>query len=386
MQRRAFALAALLMAAASVGAAGSFVLGADDSSAGVRTAADGSAAVETAATDAGANDNADGDTDDNADDDAKGGTDPPSDRTSSVPPDNPWRSAVVVVGINNSVNDSRSFEPHVRRALDYWAGEGTEHGDYEVTFVLEPAAADPDVEVRFVASIPHCGVEDDGGGDGTTLGCAPVLNEGTRATPPEVVRIAGGYNDTSTVRVLRHEFGHLLGIEHGEPPFPVMNESFDASRLPEPNASDRRRPWKPDALRLYVDAANHSADRDALAEQARGALSYYEQGAEGTLETNVTFGLVENRSAANVVVTFPESLDCENEAGSCAQTYGVDTDNDGAIEYYTRLRIQIVGIDAEAVGWHVGANLATIFGLDGEETPPAFVDAGYEDRRREWWT
>jgi hypothetical protein len=67
---------------------------------------------------------------------------------------------------------------------------------------------------------------------------------------------------------------------------------------------------------------------------------------------------------------------------------GTDPDGDGALERYTRLEIVVVGLDTEAVGWHVGRWLGVGFGLDADASfpPPLRENATYEDRRSEWWT
>ncbi|MFC6838144.1 hypothetical protein [Halomarina ordinaria] len=309
-----------------------------------------------------------------------GGDGEASQAASTDAPDTPWGNETVVVGINYTTWENRSLSPHVEETLDYWNGPAGRHGAYEATFVLDPDADDPDVEVRVVPSIPTCGVE----GTERTLGCAPVLREGTRASSPEVVEVVAGYNDTSTTRTLRHEFGHVLGIGHGERPYSLMTERYDATRLPQRDAADRPDPWRPEHLTVYVDDGNHSASAGDLREQVGGALGYYESGAEGAVETDLRFALTDDPAEANVVVAFPDEPTCRSGPGSCRTLYGDDPDGDGALEHYDRLRIEVVDVDGEAVGWHVGANLLPVFGADADR-PPAFVDAGYEERRGRWW-
>jgi hypothetical protein len=49
--------------------------------------------------------------------------------------------------------------------------------------------------------------------------------------------------------------------------------------------------------------------------------------------------------------------------------------------------VTLVGLDPDAVGWHVGYWLAYGLGAEADaEKPPPFRDAGYAERRGRWWT
>jgi len=97
--------------------------------------------------------------------------------------------------------------------------------------------------------------------------------------------------------------------------------------------------------------------------------------------------VVEDRTDADVVVTFPDTAPCSAGSGSCGYRHGQDADGDGAAEVYTKLEIAVAGIDPEAVGWHVGYWLGYGFGFtDPADWPAVFRDADAEDRRSDWWT
>lgn len=75
---------------------------------------------------------------------------------------------------------------------------------------------------------------------------------------------------------MKHEFGHVLGIEHGEEPMPLMNESGAATYLSKPNATNRSLAWENSTLSVYVDLGNVSSqDKTAIQNQIGHALSYY---------------------------------------------------------------------------------------------------------------
>lgn len=150
----------------------------------------------------------------------------------------PWvRQDTVVVGVATPGNESRAFAPLVNESLAYWqSGPGARFANYSTTFVVRPNAANPDVRVRLVSSIVECGTEL----DSFTVGCADLLSKQDVADGDEQIRIEAGYTNASTRRVLRHEWGHLLGRYHGQQPRGVMNATIETTRLPTPNASERR--------------------------------------------------------------------------------------------------------------------------------------------------
>lgn len=291
--------------------------------------------------------------------------------------ENPWGKERLTVAINNTANESRNFRPLVRDALDFWETNDTRYLGFGVTYELEPDAEDPDLVIGIVEDIDSCANVSD------PAGCAPYVTGDGSVSPPVTVRIAGAYSNDSTRLILKHELGHTLGLNHSAEPASVMAPRSSLTTLPQPNATERRLPWRDANFTVYLDGVADGQVRD----QIDRALEYYARGANGTVPENVTYTVVENRSDADVVIESADDLACrEGDVGSCGRVRGTDPDGDGALERYERLHIAIGDVDADAVGWHVGYWLGYGFGFEDEsDWPEPFRDASYDDRRSEWW-
>lgn len=304
-------------------------------------------------------------------------------------PDNHFRERVLTVAVDATATDAaRDHRALVREALDYWETNADRYAGFPIEYELAGNASgagganeSADLVVAFVPVVDDCGTE------GHAAGCAPVLTDRRQVDRPVRVRVRTGLSNRSTVRVLKHEFGHTLGLAHGDEPAEVMAPSATLTTRPLPNATERALPWASPDLAVYVDyGAVASGSREEAERQVAGALSYFEGGANGTVPGNVTFSRAENRSTADVVVEFVETPPCADR-GSCGRLAGTDPDGDGAIETYTRLVITVGtdGLDPETYGWHVGYWLGRGFGLRGEELPVPLRSDDPAVRTSEWW-
>ena len=293
--------------------------------------------------------------------------------------DNPFHEQTLTVRINASANDDRDFRPMLREALDYWEVNADQYAGFPIAYEIT-TADDADVEVRFVGSIDDCGSESH------TAGCAPIIEHANQVHRPVVVRVRANYSANSTTQVLKHEFGHTLGLRHDDEPQSVMQHRSQLTTLPKPDATERAMPWADPELSVFVDDANVSQrEREETERQVAAALGYFADGADGTVPENVSFTRTDDRTAADVVIVFGESAPCTNGAGSCGSLRGRDPDGDGALETYTKLRITVAGVDTEARGWHVGFWLARGFGLTDDELPEPLATDDPAVRRSEWW-
>jgi hypothetical protein len=290
----------------------------------------------------------------------------------------PWPGAgPVTVSVNSSVSPDRSFVPLVRESLDYWRANQSRFGDYEVEWVIESENTEADVEVRVVDEVKRC---DESTED--VLGCAPLLNPTTQAADREVVRVVDGLSDASTVEVLKHEFGHIYGREHGEEPMPLMSNSTVATTLPQPNVSEREYAFSSAPLEVYVDYSTFSEQDSTVRAEINRAIEYYNDHPGEYRPDDVSLSLTDNESAAEVVVQ-QQSISCSSDGGcSNVSRFGTDPDGDGALETYSTMYISLSDLDEEVYGWHTGYWLALAF----QAYPRSDVfapDTDY-DGRRNW--
>jgi hypothetical protein len=307
----------------------------------------------------------------------------PDTTATPAPGESPFPDRTLVVGISNEVNDSREFEPLVAEAIAYWEATTEQYAGYEVDYRLDPDAEDPDFEVRFVASIDECGTE-----DGHPAGCAPVIEKRGQFDPTHDVRIQGGFSDSSTLEVLKHEFGHTLGLTHDDEPQSVMAAESVLTTLPRTDAVNKSYAWESNPLSVYMDfSAAPDEQHEELERQVTEALAYFERGAEGAVPDDVSFVRTDDRSAADIVIQVDGENPCQRDRGSCRYAGGLDPDGDGKLETSETVAVYVLALDAEAVGWHVGRHVGYGLSLNAEaEFPdPLKTDASYSERRSDWW-
>lgn len=296
----------------------------------------------------------------------------PTPSPTAVDADNPWGTDTLTVAV---VADDPDNADAVREAASWWSDNAERYAGYPMEFVVADETEDPDVVVTFVANVSDCGHADD-----DVVGCAPLVTDVAPDRPANVT-IETGLSTDSTVQVVKHEFGHLLGLTHDDEPQSIMAASTTITTSARPNATERAFPWGDSNFTVYVNASG-AEDPATFRDQVGHALEYYADGAPG-MPDNLTFTRVANRSEAEIVVVVGDAC---GGSGSCLATSGVDPDGDGAIEEYRRLTITIQDLDVDAVGWHVGNWLAYGFGAENEsDRPPPFRNASYEERRSDWW-
>lgn len=282
----------------------------------------------------------------------------------------------VVVAIDNEANPKRNFTPMVQEALEYWMANDDEYGTYTTEFRLQPDAEDADMVVHIRENVSYCGLHD----RDTVLGCADFLNKQRGKEIPARVVIKSGFTDASTVTILKHELGHIYGLEHGSTPGPWMEPHFKVDELPKTDARDQENPWSPNPVTIAVDS-NTYHDPEGIEGDLQHVITYFNELAPGGFYLK----LVSEPADAHIVVrevSAHESECLDPGYASCAMPYGYSVDEDRALEEYTRMVIHTDNVDDDVVAWHVG------YWIDTTVTPDELAeywDDPRGDDRSDWW-
>lgn len=289
-------------------------------------------------------------------------------------PDNPYPSGNLTVAVDGGAD--RAFAPLVREAVTYWEGHDERYLNYTVNVTVAPNASDPDIRASFVPALSRCGQVEH------AAGCSPKVTNPTQTVDMVDIRVLDNLSNASTVHVLEHEFGHALGLGHGDQPQDVMAAHATLQSVPQPNASERTFAWDDSTLSVYLVNAT-AADREEIDD----ALAFYDRGANGTVPKNVSFRRTQRLNGADIVIRFAGRSRCGLGSGSCGSVFGTDPDGDGALERYQRVDITITDLDTDVVGWHVARWLGPGFGMENEsEYPPTLrTETTHAHRAGEWW-
>lgn len=304
-------------------------------------------------------------------------TSPPLDIEESPNLTDPFITAdTVVVAIDNEATPSRNFTPMVREALDYWMANDDEYGTYTTDFSLQPDAEDPDMVIHVRENVSYCGLHD----RENVLGCADILNKQQGKEIPVRVVLKAGYTDASSVMVLKHELGHVYGLEHGSTPSEWMEATYDADRLPTKDARDQVNPWSPNPVTIAVDGSTYP-DPGEIEGDIQHVIDYFNELSPEGLQLE----LVSDPENAHIVVRevpAHESECLDPGYASCGMPFGYSVDEDSALEEYTRMVIHTNDVPDDEVAWHVG------YWIDSTVTPgesAEYWDDPGSDDRSNWW-
>lgn len=123
-----------------------------------------------------------------------------------------WDEKKLKIYINDSVEPYKPYNKYVRNATNYWE-DIQFFKTYDPEFTLTSNKNNADIIVNVVRDISSCG-----GSGKKIVGCAPLIKQGLNPPSTANVRIVHNLGKDSAISTLKHEFGHVLGVEHQKLP------------------------------------------------------------------------------------------------------------------------------------------------------------------------
>lgn len=287
-------------------------------------------------------------------------------------------SGPITVAATSESNDIDATEyAALRDALSYWNKNASRYDTaWQAQFEIINDTRRADVEVRFVEDIQRCANSSD------ALGCAPIIGANEQITSQARIRIEEGYAKQSAEVIIQHEFGHLLGLVHGQEPLPLMSATYDAQLAGNiPNVDTRDYGFDDSVLPVYVDYETFEADQERVREEIVQTMEWYEDGNVESVPNDIRFTFTEEIDEAAFVLRYNQTVSDDGFAYRI-QPYGRSVDTDEAIEYYSTGIFRFGGDTdtlsyyfAEGSGYMI-ANTATL-----DDAPP---DGVRESEYEEW--
>lgn len=284
---------------------------------------------------------------------------------------NPWEKQTVTVAIVDVDNTNRSYRPLVESALRFWERNANNSTSFEVSYEIVEDQYAADIRLEFRDTIDQCGLES----DDTTVGCADFYRYIGEADSQTDVVIENGYNNESTVLILKHEFGHTLGLSHADTEVhQFMSAKTSAGTFPKPDVDERDWKWATTNVTVYADVSEAAEHRhEKLRDEVRHMVSTYNRYDHENIPKNASFTLVDEPEEADIVVRIVDETPSGNYADG--EVWGVDPDEDGRLEYYTNATIYIRDAHHDEVGSFAGNWMGWYLYADDDDDLPGQYQA-----------
>ena len=136
--------------------------------------------------------------------------DPPMpEGSSSVESKESSKEETITYNVEARADSNHDLQSLVSTAVAYWERNSVRYAGRNVEF---EASSTPDTIIYFMDEVSKCGRAPEGT---DIVGC-------TRSRGSEV-RIETGHSNEVTLRTIKHEFGHVLGLTHSDDPQSIMS-------------------------------------------------------------------------------------------------------------------------------------------------------------------
>lgn len=127
--------------------------------------------------------------------------------------ENPWGSEQVVVSLDPGYESIKNFPDLVRDAAGFWERNDQKYLGFPVSLVLRENSGDAHIRINVGENIEKCGDVENAG----FVGCTSFGDDTAE------IRIEAGHSQELTLRTVKHELGHALGLSHSDSPQGIMS-------------------------------------------------------------------------------------------------------------------------------------------------------------------